>query len=156
MRCESGTALGVLSEPEVKRTTAGASSVRLRQAVQQPAGQHVGGKQGHRRFQLADAGADVFQEQVFGPLDLDAEPVDQLLRGDDVADAQRLDGMGQVGGAGRPVQQHGQFAGQVQAEENHVGRHRAGKQHADRRQAPLAFRRGRVSVPPRCQPSSDA
>ena len=122
----------MLSEPEVKRTTAGASTVRPWQAVQQAAGQHVGRKQRHRRFQLADAGADIFQEQVFGPFDLDAEPVDQFLGGDDVADAQRLDRVGQVGGAGRPVQQHGQFAGQMQAEENHVGRHRAGKQHADR------------------------
>ena len=39
--------------------------------------------------------------------------------------------MGHICGAGRPVQQYGQFAGQVQAEETTVGRYRAGKQHAE-------------------------
>ena len=81
--------------------------LRLRQAMHHSAGQHVRGKQTHHCFQLADARADVFQVQVLGALDLDAEPVDQLLRGNDVADAQRLDRMGQVGRAGRPIQQHG-------------------------------------------------
>ncbi len=61
-----------------------------------------------------------------------------------MANAQRLDRVGQVSGACRPVQQHGQFTSQVQAEENHVGRYRAGQQHADRVQAPLSFgERGR-------------
>ena len=48
-----------------------------------------------------------------------------------MADAERLDRVGQVGGAGRPVQQHRQLARQVQAEENHVGGHGAGQQDAD-------------------------
>ena len=141
-----GRALGAGREEDHRRGV----GVRPRQAVQQSAGQHVGGQQRQRRFQLADAGADIFQEQVLGPFDLDAQPVDQFLRSDDVADAQRLDGVGQVGGAGRPVQQHRQLAGQVQAEENHVGRHRAGEQHADRPALPSPSGRGAGGEGLRC------
>ncbi len=93
------------------------------------------GQQRPQPLEEAYALTEVFKVHILGPFDRDGGAVDERPRGDDVGEVHEPGGVGQVGGAGRPVEDHRQLARQRQAEQGHVagGRRRQQQAHVRRR-----------------------
>jgi hypothetical protein len=100
------------------------------QAVEPPLRRECRCGQGADGLPLADAPLEVFEKNVVGALDIDAEAVDELFRRDDPPGLSDADAVGKVGRAGGPVHHHRHLAGQMQAEEDKVGGHARRQHHA--------------------------
>ena len=89
------------------------------------------GSQGHeQRLALGDPLAESFQEQELGSVDLDAEPIDELLRRDDVREVRDLDCVFEPGGPRRPVEQDRRLSRHADCEVDDVRRDRGGQHDA--------------------------
>jgi len=80
---------------------------------------------------FADVLAEVFEEDKFDAFDFDADAVDEFLRGDDALDAHDFRGVGEVDGAGGPVEEDGKFFGGEERHEGGVGGDGRGEHETD-------------------------
>ena len=81
-------------------------------------------------FALADASLEILEKDIVGARDIDPEAVDEFLRRDDPPRLGHADAMREVGRAGGPVHHHRHLAGQMEAEEDEIGRHARRQHHA--------------------------
>jgi hypothetical protein len=98
---------------------------RLEQQVLEPAAEPADREQSPEQFELAELAAELFQEEHLRSRHFHVNAVHERLRRDDMREPGELDGMGQVVGTGRPVEQDRQLAGQREPEEGEVAGHRS-------------------------------
>ncbi len=123
--------LGCLLRSAREKHHRGAVRIGSRDTLSHDARQPAHFQQRQQQVDFTDLLPQFFEVDPGSALDLDADAIDEHFRGDDMLQAHDLGGVREVCRAGGPVEDDGQFPGEIQTHQRHIAANRGGKQQTD-------------------------